>query len=48
MTADEDEFDFTGHRVLLAEDNELNRELRRVIGHGAYGRGYNRGWTAGG
>lgn len=27
MTADEDEFDFTGHRVLLAEDNELNREI---------------------
>ncbi|MDD2979885.1 MAG: response regulator [Hespellia sp.] len=27
LTADESEFDFTGHKVLLAEDNELNREI---------------------
>lgn len=27
MTADETLFDFTGHRVLLAEDNALNREI---------------------
>jgi len=27
MTADETDFDFTGHKVLLAEDNELNREI---------------------
>ncbi|NCC44270.1 MAG: response regulator, partial [Clostridia bacterium] len=31
MTADEDEFDFTGHKILLAEDNELNREIATEI-----------------
>ncbi|MDD3796344.1 MAG: response regulator, partial [Lachnospiraceae bacterium] len=27
ITADEKNFDFTGHRILLAEDNEINREI---------------------
>ncbi|MDO5577380.1 MAG: response regulator, partial [Fibrobacter sp.] len=31
MTANEKEFDFTGHRVLLAEDNALNREIAYEI-----------------
>ncbi|MEG1641911.1 MAG: transporter substrate-binding domain-containing protein [Synergistaceae bacterium] len=26
-TADESKYDFTGHKILLAEDNELNREI---------------------
>lgn len=31
MTADEDDYDFTGHKLLLAEDNELNREIATEV-----------------